>query len=123
MEATEYTKTFTTSIVLGVDVVPRLGLRQLENLRNDLFHVLQQSKTPKWSIISQCLVRSFCCCCRPKKNSNEVPNENEVPIDKRIAREAINMELGEGCRLPIHTMLYPPGNIIHIGKNNPENAE
>lgn len=47
MPAVEYSKTFTTSVVLGKDVVPRIGLYQMEALRADLINAIQRSIDPK----------------------------------------------------------------------------
>lgn len=47
MAAMEYTKTFTISVVLGKDVVPRLGLNQMEALRADLINAIKRSVDPK----------------------------------------------------------------------------
>ena len=46
-EAMEESKNFITSVVLGKDVIPRLGLAQLEYLRSDLLSLLETSTTPK----------------------------------------------------------------------------
>ena len=45
--AVEYSKEFVTSIVVGKDVVPRIGLHQMETLRHDLMNALQKSRDPK----------------------------------------------------------------------------
>ena len=47
MPAVEYSKTFITSVVLGKDVVPRIGLYQMEALRADLINAIQRSIDPK----------------------------------------------------------------------------
>ena len=47
MPAVEYTKEFITSVVVGKDVVPRIGLHQLEQLRSDLMDVIKHSKQSK----------------------------------------------------------------------------
>ena len=47
MPAVEYTKSFITSVVVGKDVVPRIGLHQLESLRADLINTIKRSKDPK----------------------------------------------------------------------------
>ncbi len=38
---------FITSVVVGKDVVPRIGLHQLEALRHDLIYALHKSNEPK----------------------------------------------------------------------------
>lgn len=47
MPAQEYTKEFITSVVVGKDVVPRIGLRQMETLREDLINAIKRSVDPK----------------------------------------------------------------------------
>lgn len=47
MPAVEYSKSFITSVVLGKDVVPRIGLNQMEALRADLINAIQRSVDPK----------------------------------------------------------------------------
>ena len=66
-ELVEYSKSFITSVVLGKDIVPRLGLRQMESLRYDLIHAIKESADPKYKIIGSVL-----CCC-PGKSSSEMP--------------------------------------------------
>ena len=52
MPAVEYSKTFITSIVVGKDVVPRIGLHQMEALRADLINAIKRSIDPKWKTIA-----------------------------------------------------------------------
>lgn len=47
MSAVKYTKSFVISVVLGKDVVPRIGLHQLEHLRADMINVIKRSVDPK----------------------------------------------------------------------------
>lgn len=47
MPAVEYTKDFTISVVVGKDVVPRIGLHQMETLRTDLINAIKRSVDPK----------------------------------------------------------------------------
>ena len=46
-QAVEYSRSFVTSVVLGKDVVPRIGLHQLEALRHNLIYAIHKSKDPK----------------------------------------------------------------------------
>ena len=49
-------QSFITSVVVGKDIVPRIGLHQLEMLRHQLVETLHNSKTPKVQLfISQLL--------------------------------------------------------------------
>lgn len=49
MPAQQYTQEFITSVVVGKDVVPRIGLRQLESFRADLHNAINRSVDPKVS--------------------------------------------------------------------------
>lgn len=52
MPAQQYTQEFITSVVVGKDVVPRIGLRQMESLRADLINAIKRSVDPKVREIS-----------------------------------------------------------------------
>jgi sn1-specific diacylglycerol lipase len=56
MPAVEYTKSFITSVVVGKDVVPRIGLHQLESLRADLINTIKRSKDPKVHATSESMI-------------------------------------------------------------------
>lgn len=47
MAAVEASKSFITSVVLGKDVVPRIGLHQIDALRSDLMNAISHSNDPK----------------------------------------------------------------------------
>lgn len=47
MPVIEYSKTFITSVVVGKDLVPRIGLHQMESLRADLINAISRSIDPK----------------------------------------------------------------------------
>lgn len=51
MPVVEYSKEFITSVIVGKDVVPRIGLSQMEALRADLINAIKKSQKPKVSII------------------------------------------------------------------------
>uniref|UniRef100_A0A665WKL8 Diacylglycerol lipase-alpha n=1 Tax=Echeneis naucrates TaxID=173247 RepID=A0A665WKL8_ECHNA len=75
-DAMEYSKEFVTSVVLGKDLVPRLGLSQLEGFRRHLLEVLQKSNKSKWRIIAggtKCIPKS------------ELPLEDEDPQSQPAA--------------------------------------
>ena len=47
MPAVEYSKQFVTSLVVGKDIVTRVGLSQMEYLRTDLLDCIKRSTDPK----------------------------------------------------------------------------
>lgn len=52
MPAQQYSQEFITSVVVGKDVVPRIGLRQMESLRADLINAIKRSVDPKVCTLS-----------------------------------------------------------------------
>ncbi|KAM4617535.1 diacylglycerol lipase-alpha isoform 1-T2 [Discoglossus pictus] len=107
-DAMEYSKEFVTSVVLGKDLVPRIGLSQLEGFRRHLLDVLQRSNKPKWRIIlggTKCIPKS------------ELPDESEgvtIPSN-RLWTHPSDLTIA----LSASTPLYPPGRIIHVVHNHP----
>jgi len=98
-DAMEASQSFMTSVVVGKDIVPRIGLHQLEMLRHQLTQTLHQSQQAKWKTISS----SFPCC-----NPSE---EDESPgVDLIIPKRTQS----------VHQPLYPPGRIIHIVRHHPK---
>lgn len=57
----EYSKQFITSVVVGKDVVPRIGLHQMESLRADLINAIKRSKDPKVHFCTVFLFVFFFC--------------------------------------------------------------
>lgn len=124
----EYSKSFVTSLVLGKDVVTRLGLHQMEELRSDLLHAIAQCNKSKWKVIS-----ASATCFRSSGGSDE---EEEEVGKRRGKEEKMNCSLtreeksslrsqslnpdDERFSLTVHKRLFPPGNIIHIVRNHPE---
>uniref|UniRef100_G3PSJ3 Diacylglycerol lipase-alpha n=1 Tax=Gasterosteus aculeatus aculeatus TaxID=481459 RepID=G3PSJ3_GASAC len=112
-DAMEYSKDFVTSVVLGKDLVPRLGLSQLEGFRRHLLEVLQKSNKPKWRIIAggtKCIPKS------------ELPVEADDPQSQPAAPPSSRMWLHPSdlsIALSASTPLYPPGRIIHVVHNHP----
>jgi len=117
LPAAEFTKQFVTSVVVGKDVVPRLGLHQLETLRTSLMTAIKKSTTPKWNILGSGLM----CCDRRKEllltpgQSNVEEGLKEVPLSPVTGHSSdVNITL------PTHQPLYPPGQIIHIVRQHPK---
>ncbi|KAL0280575.1 UNVERIFIED_CONTAM: hypothetical protein PYX00_001834 [Menopon gallinae] len=124
ISAAEYTKSFITSVVVGKDVVPRIGLHQMESLRADLMHAIKRSKDPKWKTIS-CSV--FCCGCAGLPTSAaELQADDSMQVeykkDKDRAREYV-FHSQSNVALTSHQPLYPPGRIIHIVRHHTKKKE
>ncbi|XP_067676566.1 diacylglycerol lipase-alpha-like isoform X2 [Haliotis asinina] len=106
----EETKSYITSVVVGKDVVPRIGLPQMELLRTDIINMIKKSIDPKWKIISKGV---FCCCgdYTGKKGS-------QVDLDRNVTAHPSDSQIG----LSAHVPLFPPGKIIHIVRSHPKES-
>ncbi|KAH8397855.1 hypothetical protein KR222_003985 [Zaprionus bogoriensis] len=125
MPAVEYSKSFITSVVLGKDVVPRIGLNQMEALRADLINAIQRSVDPKWKTIS-CSV--ICCGCGPEPTSvvnmsGQDTHINQYQEERGTARTTSAHPTDSSIALTLHQPLYPPGRIIHIVRHHPKPDE
>ncbi|KAI5607806.1 sn1-specific diacylglycerol lipase alpha isoform X1, partial [Silurus asotus] len=112
-DAMEYSKEFVTSVVLGKDLVPRIGLSQLEGFRRHLLEVLQKSDKPKWRIIiggTKCIPKT------------ELPLDDDPPSQGSMTPSTSRLCLHPSdlsIALSASTPLYLPGRIIHVVHNHP----
>ncbi|XP_029623560.1 sn1-specific diacylglycerol lipase alpha isoform X2 [Salmo trutta] len=112
-DAMEYSKEFVTSVVLGKDLVPRIGLSQLEGFRRHLLEVLQKSDKPKWRIIAggtKCIPKS-----ELPVDDGPQPQAAPVPPSTRLWLHPSDLSIA----LSASTPLYPPGKVIHVVHNHP----
>lgn len=142
-EAVEYSKSFVTSVVLGKDVVPRIGLHQLEALRHDLIYAIHKSTDPKWKT----LTAGMACCGATREEWTAADVEAQLsPKSKNGAPKAkppkakaeqectaaadggphspdINIHPWDSTvNLSVHQPLYPPGKIVHVVRYYPRPA-
>ncbi|KAG7212746.1 hypothetical protein KM043_013011 [Ampulex compressa] len=124
MPAQQYSQEFITSVVVGKDVVPRIGLRQMESLRADLINAIKRSVDPKWKTIA-CSV--MCCGCgsTPTSAANLEAGGciSEYQRDKDQARAQTVVPSDSSIALTLHRPLYPPGRIIHVVRHHPNKGE
>ncbi|XP_038072400.1 diacylglycerol lipase-alpha-like isoform X1 [Patiria miniata] len=114
MPVVEHTKDFVTSLVIGKDIVTRVGLSQMECLRADLFDCIKRSTDTKWKIIFDGLL-----CCREISPKNLSPRDSDSsPSPPRLTKafHPTNLSL----LLTTHNPLYPPGRIMQIVRTNPK---
>ncbi|KAI1895651.1 hypothetical protein AGOR_G00108420 [Albula goreensis] len=111
-DAMEISKEFVTAVVLGKDLVPRIGLSQLEGFRRHLLEVLQKSDKPKWRIIlggTKCIPKSEL----PSDDPPQGPTD--APSSTRLWLHPSDLSIALSTSIP----LYPPGRIIHVVHNHP----
>ncbi|XP_054279844.1 diacylglycerol lipase-alpha isoform X2 [Macrosteles quadrilineatus] len=125
MPAVQYTKSFITSVVLGKDVVPRIGLHQMESLRADLINAIKRSKDPKWKTIScsvMCCGTTFMPTSAVELKADSITME-EYRAEKNSARAMPIHPSDSSIALTLHQPLYPPGSIIHVVRHHPTKTE
>lgn len=122
--AVEYTKEFTVSVVVGKDVVPRIGLHQMETLRTDLINAIKRSVDPKWKTITCSII---CCGCSQPTSAVEMSTgETEVCEYMRSKENARCLGVHPSdstIALTSHQPLYPPGRIIHVVRHHPTSGQ
>ncbi|XP_047740268.1 diacylglycerol lipase-alpha isoform X2 [Hyalella azteca] len=115
----EYTKAFITSVVVGKDVVPRIGLHQMETLRADLITAIQHSQDPKWKTIASTMQ-----CCGSGappviEDEAEGPAEQWSSSRRKLSRNPASHPSDATIELTVHRPLYPPGRILHVVRHHP----
>ena len=78
----EYSRNFITSVILGKDVVPRLGLHSVQVLTRDLLAAISSSTRPKWKIIG------YSCCLSSSSSSSSFLTEKERRKRRKVLTTA-----------------------------------
>ncbi|KAG0728194.1 Sn1-specific diacylglycerol lipase alpha [Chionoecetes opilio] len=113
MPVVEHTRSFITSVVVGKDVVPRIGLHQMEAMRADLINAIQRSKDPKWKTIGA----SVRCCGAWEDSGGEA---EEFSTTRAAMRDHASHPSDSSIALTVHQPLYHPGRILHVVRNHPD---
>ena len=108
LPAAIFSRSFITSVVLGKDVVPRLGLYQMKFMQQDILAALQFSTDPKWKVIG------FACCPPPSSKDAE---EEQICQAVEFWRKRSRVS---GEDVACGSLLVPPGKIMHIVRSHPE---
>lgn len=116
MPVVEHTRSFITSVVVGKDVVPRIGLHQMEAMRADLINAIQRSKDPKWKTIGA----SVRCCGAWEDSGGEA---EEFSTTRAAMRDHASHPSDSSIALTVHQPLYPPGRILHVVRNHPDKRQ
>lgn len=103
-ECVEATKSFITSVVIAKDVVPRIGLHQMELLRTDLINLIKKSRNPKWKIIMTAL------CCGTESASQITYDDIREDLERNVTKHPSDEQIG----LTAHKPMFPPGKIILV---------
>ncbi|XP_043934561.1 diacylglycerol lipase-beta [Protopterus annectens] len=120
----DYSKDFTISIIVGKDLVPRLSIPNMEELKRRTVQVVANCTKPKYKILLRgCWYEVF------GGNPDDFPSElsgisNETLSQPLLAEQSLSgqnsnsysssPDVSPSSMSSHHQPLYPPGRIIHI---------
>jgi len=110
--ANEESQDIVTSVVIGKDMVPRLGLTQLGNLEKDIIGALRQTQRHKWAIIFQSLIARLL-----QRRYVDVEFDASPSDARRLhTTEPLNAQHAKSirCEKSRFESLNLPGKIIHF---------
>ncbi|XP_062946835.1 diacylglycerol lipase-beta isoform X1 [Cynocephalus volans] len=119
----EYSKNFIVSLVLGKDVIPRLSVTNLEDLKKRILRVIAHCNEPKYKILLQgCWYELFGG--NPSNFPTELEGANQGDLTQPLLGEqtllthcspAYSFSSDSPLDSPHkYPPLYPPGRIIHL---------
>lgn len=125
----DYSKDFVVSVVLGKDLVPRLSIPNMEDLKRRILKIVSNSSKPKYRILLQgCWYELFggdpddC----PTEMDNRREEELSQPLlgeESLIIRHSSSYHSLASDDSPAHTAanlpLFLPGRVLHITEDGP----
>lgn len=116
--AVEFTKKFATSIFLGNDCVPRLGMIQIRRLNYYIMKCLKDNERSKAKLLAGSVCPSLCCMTSNKTDVGYNP-ENSPNILFGTNEDQPFEYKNKLVECPdTKNTLYTPGKIIHIVRNH-----
>ncbi|XP_021375697.1 sn1-specific diacylglycerol lipase beta-like isoform X2 [Mizuhopecten yessoensis] len=116
---------YVCSVVLGRDLVPRLGICSMEHLKTSILTAIRRCDRPKYQVIASGMWQAVCTLC-PGDSANSCGCRIDPPLlsdqgssvyvtGQRNVEEAMESAImqSEQCRITYPTM-YPPGQVLHI---------
>uniref|UniRef100_A0A8C6SJ96 Diacylglycerol lipase, beta n=1 Tax=Neogobius melanostomus TaxID=47308 RepID=A0A8C6SJ96_9GOBI len=125
----DYTKDFVISVVLGKDLVPRLSLPNMEDLKRRILKIVSNCNKPKYRILLQgCWYELFGG--EPDDFPTEMDNRREEELsqpllgeESLIIRHSSSYQSLASDDSPAHTAthlpLFLPGRVLHITEEGP----
>ncbi|KAM6951225.1 diacylglycerol lipase-beta [Aplochiton taeniatus] len=123
----DYSKEFVVSVVLGKDLVPRLSIPNMEDLKKRILKMVSNCSKPKYRILLQgCWYELFGG--DPDDFPTEMDNREEQLSQPLLGEESLMIRRSSSYQSlasedsPVHTAhlpLYLPGRILHITEDGP----
>lgn len=125
----DYSKDFVVSVVLGKDLVPRLSIPNMEDLKRRILQIVSNCNKPKYRILLQGL-RYELFGGDPDDFPTEMENRREEALSQPllgeqslIVRHSSSYQSLGSDNSPVHITtdfpLFPPGRILHIKEDGP----
>ncbi|XP_052610335.1 diacylglycerol lipase-beta isoform X3 [Peromyscus californicus insignis] len=118
----EYSKDFIVSLILGMDVIPRLSVTNMEDLKRRILRVIANCNKPKYKILLHgCWYGLFGG--SPDNSPTELDEGNQRALTQPLLGEQSLLTRGSpgysSSDSPLdsptkYPHLYPPGRIIHL---------
>ncbi|KAF4106954.1 diacylglycerol lipase-beta [Onychostoma macrolepis] len=124
----DYSKQFVISVVLGKDLVPRLSIPNMEDLKRRLLKMVSNCCKPKYKILMHgCWYELFGG--TPDDFPTELENRREEVLNQPLLGEESllvhrsntyqSLSSDDSPSHPTHLPLYLPGRILHITEDGP----
>lgn len=124
----DYSKQFVVSVVLGKDLVPRLSIPNMEDLKRRLLKMVSNCSKPKYKILLHgCWYELF------GGTPDDFPTELETRPEEMLNQPLLGEESlfrrsstyqslssDESPLRPTHPPLFLPGRILYITEDGPE---
>ncbi|XP_018427752.1 PREDICTED: sn1-specific diacylglycerol lipase beta isoform X1 [Nanorana parkeri] len=123
----DYSQSFIISVILGKDLVPRLSLPNMEDLKNRILRMVVNCNRPKYQILLRgCWYELFGG--NPDNFPTELDGRNLASLSQPLlAEQSLLVQKSSSYNTLIdaspldstrHPILYLPGKIIHITEDN-----
>ncbi|XP_043085975.1 diacylglycerol lipase-beta [Puntigrus tetrazona] len=123
-----YSKQFVVSVVLGKDLVPRLSIPNMEDLKRRLLKMVSNCSKPKYKILMHgCWYELFGG--TPDDFPTELENRREEALSQPLLGEESllvqrsntyqSLSSDDSPSHPTHLPLYLPGRVLHITEDGP----
>ncbi|XP_026133188.1 sn1-specific diacylglycerol lipase beta [Carassius auratus] len=124
----DYSKQFVVSVVLGKDLVPRLSIPNMEDLKRRLLKMVSNCSKPKYKILMHgCWYELFGG--TPDDFPTELENRREEMLNQPLLGEDSllvqrsntyqSLSSDDSPSRPTHLPLYLPGRILHVTEDGP----
>jgi len=125
-------KDYVTSFVLDNELVPRLSVENLEQLRDEVLELILRTKVPKIEVARDFVAKAAVAMMTPSNSvdweglfdddEDILYSKGSAPMDSKFARQLVNFKEIQQQRKEhrgrVPVTLFPPGKIVHVVKTS-----